>query len=228
MYTSSRETGPVVVATFGLRTLRVDVSTPAATFIPVMSSSYEFYYFELEGLGEAIRNILRYAKADWKDVHPEWPQFKPQTPFGVLPVLVETKPNGEKFTIGESQAIERYLASKYDLLPKDASLEALAIYEQYRSSLSNYILEFGQYVFRKDESKKQAVEDKVTILVEKHEEALAANGSNGHYYGDKITYLDIVAYTNFMILKKYGFGHLLEPEKAPSINKLIEVIGKAL
>ncbi|KAJ1676046.1 transferase activity protein [Spiromyces aspiralis] len=193
-----------------------------------MSSSYELYYFDLEGLGEPIRNILRYVKADWKDIHPEWPQFKPHTPFGVLPVLVETKPNGEKFTISESQVIERYLASKYDLLPKDASPEVLFTYEQYRGSLSNYFISFGQYAYFNDESKKQVVEDKVTILAEKHEKALADNGSNGHYYGDKITYLDIVAYTNFMMLKRHGFGHLLAPEKVPSINKLIETIGKAL
>ncbi|KAJ1673036.1 hypothetical protein EV182_006012, partial [Spiromyces aspiralis] len=176
----------------------------------------------------AIRNILRYAKAEWKETNPEWPAFKQQTPFGRLPVLVETFPSGATFTLSETMVIERYLAHKFELYSNDAFPQTIALIEQYRDQYTDVWTDIGTCVFGKDESKREPALQGTKHLVEKHEAALKANGSNGHYVNDSITYIDIAAYSLINIFRDLGFGDAFTPENAPELNKLIENVKRAL
>uniref|UniRef100_A0AC34FF63 Glutathione S-transferase n=1 Tax=Panagrolaimus sp. ES5 TaxID=591445 RepID=A0AC34FF63_9BILA len=80
-------------------------------------SDIKLTYFNLRGLGEPARLILRHAKVDFKDerlTHEDWPKLKPKTKTGKVPFL-----EYDGHTIVESNAINRFLARKYNLAGKD-------------------------------------------------------------------------------------------------------------
>lgn len=88
-----------------------------------MAPQYKLHYFDFRGLGDPIRLILNHAGVPFEDhriTMDKWPQLKPTMPFGKVPVL-ET--DGE--TLTQSQAIGRFLARRYKLMPEDPL-------EQYR------------------------------------------------------------------------------------------------
>ncbi|XP_063536989.1 glutathione S-transferase 2-like [Cydia strobilella] len=74
----------------------------------------EFYYFgDFKALGESIRMLLAYGGEDWKDNRvtlEDWPNFKPKTPFGQMPVMVV---EGKQYA--QSIPISRYLGRKHGL-----------------------------------------------------------------------------------------------------------------
>nr|AIZ46905.1 glutathione S-transferase sigma 5 [Cnaphalocrocis medinalis] len=77
-----------------------------------------FSYFPVKALGESGRLLLAYGGQDFEDnrVTPDkWPEYKPSTPFGQMPVL---EIDGKKYT--QSVAIARYLGRKYGLVGADA------------------------------------------------------------------------------------------------------------
>uniref|UniRef100_A0AC35FTD9 Glutathione S-transferase n=1 Tax=Panagrolaimus sp. PS1159 TaxID=55785 RepID=A0AC35FTD9_9BILA len=80
-------------------------------------------YFDLRGLGETARLILKYAKVDFKEDRismEQWPELKATTKTGKLPYL-----EYDGHLIVESNAINRFLARKYGLAGKDDFEEAL-------------------------------------------------------------------------------------------------------
>ncbi|OMJ10138.1 putative glutathione S-transferase 7, partial [Smittium culicis] len=82
-------------------------------------SSFEILYFPITGRVQTARTILSLANANWKNVVPDWPAIKESLPFGRLPLLTETAPDGSKYELVESTAIDRYLARKFGYLPSD-------------------------------------------------------------------------------------------------------------
>ncbi|PVV02699.1 hypothetical protein BB560_002840 [Smittium megazygosporum] len=83
-------------------------------------ASYIVEYFPIDGLVWPTRALLSFAGVEYKNVFPDWPTESTKTPFGHLPVLTEIYPDGTKFVLAESGAIELYLAEKYIFLPKDS------------------------------------------------------------------------------------------------------------
>lgn len=72
---------------------------------------YKLTYFPIRGVAETIRQIFSIAKQDFEDhrvPRDDWPKFKPDAPFGQVPVLEE---DGKK--LAQSQAITRYVARKF-------------------------------------------------------------------------------------------------------------------
>ncbi|KAJ1916555.1 hypothetical protein H4219_003722 [Mycoemilia scoparia] len=191
-------------------------------------SSFELIYFPLPGRGESIRNILKYANANWEETNPDWPSAKSQTPFGKLPVLVETNSRGEKFTLTETRVIERYLATIFNLYPRNATPQTIATIDQYRDQYSDVFDLFVFVNYAKETNKQQAFDDAARNLVQKHEEILRKNGSNGHYFGGSITYVDISAYSLIHALKQAGFGKEFSEDKAPELNKLLKTVQSKL
>ncbi|MDC0744408.1 glutathione S-transferase family protein [Polyangium mundeleinium] len=84
-----------------------------------MSTSYELLYFPLRGRAEPIRLLFATANVAFTNTPvTNWPEFKPKTPLGQLPVLVERGESGER-QIAQTMAIVRHLARVFDLSGKD-------------------------------------------------------------------------------------------------------------
>jgi len=62
-----------------------------------------------------IRMLLADAGADFTDsAVTDWPSLKPTTPFGQLPILIETHADGTQTLIPQSMAIMRHLARVFN------------------------------------------------------------------------------------------------------------------
>ena len=73
-------------------------------------SEYKLYYFPFMGRAEPIRILFAYKGIKYEDIRipqEKWPEFKPKTPFGTMPILEE---DGKQ--LGGNQVILRYLAEK--------------------------------------------------------------------------------------------------------------------
>lgn len=84
-----------------------------------MSISYELFYFPLRGRAEPIRLLFALANVAYTNTGvTNWPEFKPKTPLGQMPVLVERDGTSER-QIAQSGAILRHLARVFDLYGAD-------------------------------------------------------------------------------------------------------------
>jgi glutathione S-transferase len=89
-----------------------------------MSSSttqFKFTYFTFKALGEVSRVLFALANQEYENVRlssEEWPKYKQQMILEQLPVLDVTE-NGKTVQIAQSNAIERYLATRFNLFGKN-------------------------------------------------------------------------------------------------------------
>ncbi|CAP24213.1 Protein CBR-GST-30 [Caenorhabditis briggsae] len=98
---------------------------------------YKLSYFPIRWAGEVPRQILAYAGQKFEDnriQQADWPELKPSTPFGQLPVLeVDGRP------LGQSHAISRYLARQFGINGRcpweEAQVNAIA--DQFKDYLSD-------------------------------------------------------------------------------------------
>ncbi|KAI1693372.1 putative glutathione S-transferase 5 [Ditylenchus destructor] len=80
-------------------------------------TEYKLHYFDLRGLGEAIRLIFAYANQPYAEriiTMEDWPDYKPNYKYGRLPVL---EVDGKQ--LAQSAVICRYLGEKFGLAGKD-------------------------------------------------------------------------------------------------------------
>lgn len=81
------------------------------------AKSYKLTYFNLTALGEPIRMLFNYGGIAFEDdrfEQEQWPEIKPKTPFGQIPILTI---DGKK--INQSIAIARYVAKLVKLAGKN-------------------------------------------------------------------------------------------------------------
>ncbi|GAU88189.1 hypothetical protein RvY_00933 [Ramazzottius varieornatus] len=157
---------------------------------------YKLTYFNFRGLAEPIRFLFAYAKVDYEDnriTHEEWPAIKKTTPFRTLPIL---EVDGQ--AIGESNAIGRLLAKRFNLYGKDdieqAKVDALVDFlEDVKHAGAGMVT-----IFREpDEKKKQEMKDKffsetLPDYIEVLEQHLKNNnGGKGYFVGNSPTWADI-------------------------------------
>ncbi|KAJ2832305.1 hypothetical protein FBU31_002105 [Coemansia sp. 'formosensis'] len=161
-----------------------------------MSTSFTLRYFNVPGLAQTIRLLLTASNVKWTEEHPEWPQEKPNQPFGRLPVLIQKSDDNETdLVLSESVTIERYLARTYGFLPADPRKAALQ--EQIRDRLTDAILAFYMQWSSSDDKKEELFAKFEGLLaknIEVNTQALRDNGNNGHYFGSELTYVDIASY----------------------------------
>ncbi|KAK5809334.1 hypothetical protein F5H01DRAFT_349009 [Linnemannia elongata] len=128
-------------------------------------------------------------------------------PFGHVPVLIETLPDGSTFELGETLAIEQYLAEKFGLLgttPQEAAVR--------RSVALNIYLELYTPCFSSTTPIQQVIADPASEFMSKtlpqfiatHERWLNRNGNNGYYFGDKLSYPDLVLLNWIRVLEGMG------------------------
>ncbi|KAI7832655.1 hypothetical protein BC939DRAFT_433993 [Gamsiella multidivaricata] len=160
-------------------------------------ASYRLLYWDVASVGATSRDILTYGKARWSNRLPaddEWQAGKLPTPFGVMPVLTVTGLGGKEVVMSESIVIDHYLAKKFGLLGNN-EWEEITIKAFY--SNIHYLRErsFMCVTWTYADKRKVALETFMTktlpTFIADHEFHLKANGSNGHYVGDKLSLADI-------------------------------------
>ncbi|KAJ1724107.1 hypothetical protein LPJ53_001569 [Coemansia erecta] len=196
------------------------------------SSSFVLRYFPIHARAETIKAMLSFSGTEYKFETPEWPQQKSEQPVGKLPVLIETAEDGSEFVICESYAIEVYLARKFKLSPGDTA-QVVARQVELRSQLKDI---YDYAVLHKHASPDMkevfwgVFSSLATDVVKYHEKFLAENGSNGHYFGDKTTYIDLAAYGTYRFLTDFiaetnpDAKEFFSKEKAPLMNKVFEAV----
>lgn len=181
---------------------------------------------------------------DFRFEREEWPNHKPNMPFGQVPVL-EIKEGDEVFQLAQSNAINRYLARKYNLTGKDDLESAKA--DMVISNLSTFYilnnlhLTFKIFIFQvvdqlndllnqisvvyyePDEEKKQQLRAKLyeTVIpqyIELFEKLLAKNNTQ-YFASDGLTYADLAIIS---ALDRLGDKKEAILEKAPLIKAVDE------
>ncbi|KAJ1908738.1 hypothetical protein GGI09_005536 [Coemansia sp. S100] len=195
--------------------------------------SYVLRYFDLIGLAETSRMLLTAAKVEWTEEHPEWPQEKPNQPFGHLPVLVEKNgaEDGSDFILSESGSIERYLARTFKFVPTD--LKEIARQEQLRDQQFDVSAAFFNQLAMVDEAKKEKRGEFDVLLdkiVEIHTTLLRKNGDCGYLFGEELSYADMSAYALYKQLIMYAvefdadIAPFVKDKITPEILNLIRTV----
>ena len=167
------------------------------------ANSYTLIYFNGRGRAEITRILFKEAGVNFVDKRVEgkdWPAYKPQTPFGQMPVL---EVNGKQ--IAESGAIERYVArvtnaygaSAWESAQVDQTCEAL------HDTFGPLMATFGIKDAEEKKTKTAAFfADHYPGWTAKLEKLLESNnGGNGYFVGTGVTLADIhffVAYDNVL------------------------------
>ncbi|KAG0013665.1 hypothetical protein BGZ82_002066 [Podila clonocystis] len=158
-------------------------------------ASFKLLYFPLLGLAATTRDILAFAGADYENIHsPHWPTDKPNTPFGSMPILYITGKNGKEVALSESTVIEHYLAGHFNLLG-DNAYDATVIRAIHNSAADLQTIMFKTILFNYPGAKEKSLEafktrtlPDILAFWERH---LVDNGSNGFFFGDRLSLADI-------------------------------------
>ncbi|KAF9967819.1 hypothetical protein BGZ70_008047 [Mortierella alpina] len=189
-------------------------------------STYVVKYMNLMGRAGVIRAILHLAGAKYTNefvTMDEVAANRAAYPFGHVPVLIEHCTDGTTFELGESIAIEHYLAEKFGLLGSTPQQAALCKSIGYNIGQELYPHCFGAAI-----PFQQAIQDPKSDFNTKtlpqftacHERWLNKNGNNGHYFGDQLTYPDLVLLNWVRLLDTMGVHF----EENSPIKKLERVL----
>jgi len=185
--------------------------------------TYKLYYFDSKGSAETIRFIFAQAGVQYEDVRFDfettWPEFKPKTPYGALPVLeVDGK------MVAGSGPIARYLAEEHGLAGSNAfeNAEIAGIVDVLHDFLQKGIpiSPFGEKdETRKAELKKEFEEKDMPRYLGTLEKRVTENNSpDGWLYGTKVTYADLLACVQFGLMEELIWPGMLD--NYPAMKKL--------
>ncbi|GMR49270.1 hypothetical protein PMAYCL1PPCAC_19465, partial [Pristionchus mayeri] len=157
--------------------------------------TYKLHYLEAHGAAEVSRQLFILSGTPFLDVRyskEQWAEVKDKTPFGHLPVL---EVDGAQ--IPQSHAIARYLAKEFGFYGKSpfesAWVDALA--DQLKEFLTEMRPYFDIFIGAREGDKEKAREEIAIPTIRKHFELLEKvakeNGSNGHFVGDSLTFVDV-------------------------------------
>ncbi|KAG0378851.1 Glutathione S-transferase S1 [Mortierella sp. AD032] len=193
-------------------------------FNPAQAAAFNALTLKTESIFEN-RYFHSTAKQAWPapssltNVHEgDWPEYKPTTPVGAMPLLTATSSDGKtKLQIAESDSIERYLARKFGLFGNGIAFKEVLV-NTFANNTQALIMEiFNKFALIEDAEVKAA--NKGSLY---HEEHLQAKGANGHYVGDKVTLADVKTdHVISMILGVSG-EELVSESKTPAIWRVRE------
>ena len=185
--------------------------------------TYKLYYFPGRGRAELIRWIFAQAGVQYEDVRKsgeDWAAFKPNTPFGSMPVL---DIDGKLYA--GSGPIARYVAEAHGLAGSNAleNLELASINDVINDGFVQMML----FYFEKEEARKAQLKKD---LDEKHfpkflgllNKRITDNGSSGWIYGEKVTYIDLCVALFAELVEKIGGANALDAY--PAVAKLRETV----
>ncbi|WAR25197.1 HPGDS-like protein [Mya arenaria] len=148
--------------------------------------SYKLTYFNVRGRAELARYLFLAAGRDFEDYRiqrEDWPELKPKTTFGQLPIL---EVDGEQ--LAQSNAIARYLAREFDMAGENSWEQALC--DQTLELINDLIKELVAA-----ELQKNAGEVVFPKFLGIFESMLAKNGK--YLVGSGLTVADLALYAVF-------------------------------
>uniref|UniRef100_A0A915M1D6 glutathione transferase n=1 Tax=Meloidogyne javanica TaxID=6303 RepID=A0A915M1D6_MELJA len=184
---------------------------------------YKLYYFDVKGLGEAIRICFHYAGEKFDDIrftHEKWPAEKNKFFYGKVPVL---EVDGKQ--LSQSGAILHYLSNKFGLAGKDEwekakIIEIFDFYKDVYNETAPYI--YAKAGFREGDVDKlrkdvflPAAERVFPLFVK-----LLAESGSGFFVKSGLTYVDFVLAEYFELVRSF------EPEIVGKYKELIAFIDK--
>ena len=157
-----------------------------------MATTYKLSYFNFKGMGELPRYVLAQAGVAFENnrvTKEQWPQLKPNTPYGRMPVLEE---NGRQ--LGGGRVIARYLAEKpeFGLAGSNAFENAeIASIADVMDDLQKIIVRthFEQDAEKKEAMKKEFAEKDAPKYFGIFQNLVRHNG--GYLWGGKLTWVDL-------------------------------------
>ncbi|XP_075980037.1 glutathione S-transferase 2-like [Anticarsia gemmatalis] len=181
-----------------------------------------YHYFPCKALGEGGRLLLSYGGQEFEDDRipsEKWPEFKPKTVFGQMPVM---EIDGKQYA--QSISICRYLGKKYGVAGDNAE-EAFEIDQNVdfvndiraKAALVHYEADEALKAKKHEESLKTVYPD----LLEKLNAIVVKN--NGHIAAGKLTWGDFFFAGMFDYLKAMLQMPNLE-EKYPAFQKVIDSV----
>ncbi|KAF9131177.1 hypothetical protein BGW39_002147 [Mortierella sp. 14UC] len=192
-------------------------------------STFVLHYMKAMGRAVTIRVMLHLKGIKYTNkviTADEVATNRAALPFGQVPVLIETKADGTTLELGESLAIEHYLAEKFGWLGSTAEEAALL-----KSISLNIYFSLYNNCFVAKVPINEAIADPqsafnakaLPLFIATHERWLLRNGNNGHFFGDKLTYPDLTMLHWIRLFE--GLGVKLD-EKSPI--KKVEATVKAM
>ncbi|XP_072944772.1 glutathione S-transferase 2-like [Epargyreus clarus] len=178
------------------------------------------HYFNARGLGEGPRMLLAYGCQEFEDHRVEredWPEFKPKTPFGQMPVL---EWDGKMFS--QSNAICRYLGHMYGLdgdnLEEDLEIDQnMDFFTELRMEAASVFYETDEEL--KAKKQEEAEQNEYPKMLQKFEEIVIKN--DGHIALGRLTWGDFVIAGVYDALKRILQMPDLD-EKYPNIKRIYE------
>jgi glutathione S-transferase len=184
-----------------------------ATYALASPSKPQLKYFDLRGAAETCRVIFALANQDYEDlryaIDPKTfasPAFLAAKESGELKVNLNRAPvlvtDGK--TIGQSKAIERYLAKKFGLMGSTLEDEAMidCIAEHCRDVKDAARTKgFSRFTKNKSDEEKAAARkewfetDMPEMLLKMEEAVKATSGSIGYSFGAETTYADVAIWS---------------------------------
>ena len=151
-------------------------------------SQYKLTYFNGRGRAELTRLIFAQAGVQYEDkriAKEEWPELKPKTPNGFLPILeIDGK------TLPGSIPIARFVAERFGLAGSN-DIENTEI-AGVMDCLTDLVTSFLKVLFEKDETRKAELKKKFDEEDgPKFLSFLEKRVTDGWLYGSKVTYVDI-------------------------------------
>ncbi|CAG9812050.1 unnamed protein product [Chironomus riparius] len=181
--------------------------------------AYKLYYFNIRGLAEPIRYLLKYGGTEFEDVRIErenWPDLKDTMPMKQMPVL---EVDGKKYF--QSIAISRFLATNYGLAGKDAfeSMEIDSVVDTFNDMRIKITQAFLAPEAEKEEAMKKVLEESVPLYLMKLNSLAEENG--GYLACNRLTWADIYVAAMSGLITFISKGQDLF-ETYPAIKKVIE------
>ena len=158
-------------------------------------SQYKLIYFDLRGRGEVARLIFKYARQNFEDFRVpmgNWSELKGTTPAGKLPILEIMDEKKNVTSLGQSRAICRFLANKFNLAGNSDLEKAKA--DEYVDQINDELDMFGRVnrIALKEEKIKEfkRLLNNVVPLNLKYFENILSKNSTGYLVGNGVTWAE--------------------------------------
>ena len=182
--------------------------------------TYKLTYFNGRGRAELARFVFAQAGVEYDDdriVGETWPELKPKTPVGTLPVLTIDG----KDELGGSVVVARYLAEKFGLAGsnelENAQIACLV------DCITDMFVAMAQIHFEKNAEKKAELEGnlmdkKMPLFMGTLEKWATKSGK--FLFGGKVTYADFFAFLVMEPAVERSKGAVLE--KVPKFAQVMQ------